>query len=423
MRKKKVSIGITPALAAIAVSLLLTGAHVAAQTETVLYNFDNTYGDSPQAGVIFDKAGNLYGTAISGGTLPDAAGTVFELMHTSGGSFTPVALEDFGINAGRPYGGVIFDGAGNLYGATSYGGPAASGMVYELTPQAGGGWAETVLYSFTGGADGGGPIGSLVFDSAGNLYGATTTGGLGSGGVVYELMPQAGGGWTEKVLHNFSNSKDGAGLMSGVILDGSGNVYGTTFRGGIGHGSGIAYELSPQAGGEWKETILYSFGQGKYDGENPFASLVLDAAGNLYGTTNAGGQYVGNGTVFELSPHAGGGWTETILHSFALNGHDGIKPFGSLIFDSAGNLYGTTSQGGIYGSGASFIGGTVFKLTPESDGSWTEQVLHNFGNGTDGSYPMDGLIFDSSGNLYGTTYYGGTSGGYPGDGAVFEISR
>jgi uncharacterized repeat protein (TIGR03803 family) len=358
MRNKRVFFGMTAALAAVAVFLLIAGARAAAQTETVLYAFGDSptfaYGDNPTWGVTFDAAGNLYGTTNGAGSFIEANGTVFELTPSSGGAWSPKVLADFGASSGHPNGGVIFDGAGNLYGVATPGGAYNGGVVYELVPQAGGGWAEKSLHQFGQGTDGNVPVGNLVFDSAGDLYGATVQGGTYGQGTVFELIPREGGLWIEKVLHNFSGGPDGAAPRSGVILDSSGNVYGTTQNGGADHGLGVAYELTP-TGGEWKESVLYSFGQGVYDAAFPFSSLIFDAAGNLYGTTEAGGRYFGHGTVFELS-NADGAWTETILHSFGYDSSDGDGPYGNLIMDSTGSLCGMTSQGGKDGCLCSFVG-------------------------------------------------------------------
>jgi uncharacterized repeat protein (TIGR03803 family) len=228
-------------------------------------------------------------------------------------------------------------------------------------------------------------------------------------------MPATGGGsWTETVLHNFTgHTTDGFGPVASLIFDGSGNIYGTTSVGGA-HSYGTVFELAPIGDGSWTETILHSFEKIDGDGLAPEAGLIFDGSGNIYGTTVGGGAYGGPGTggaVFELTPVAGGGWTETLLHSFG-NGADGSGPFSSLIFDGSGNLYGTTIRGGAYGDG------TVFELTPVAGGSWTETVLHSFGHGKDGSGPASGLIFDGSGNLYGTTGGGGAFG----SGTVFEIT-
>jgi uncharacterized repeat protein (TIGR03803 family) len=281
----------------------------------------------------------------------------------------------------------------------------------------------SVLYSFGtngGTSDGSSPLGAVVFDSAGNIYGTTSDGGdytsdlcpVGCG-TVFELSPKAGGGWSETTLHSFTDVEDGFLPLSGLVLDSQGNLYGTT------HGSGVSgcqapecgtvFELTPSLNGTWSETILYSF-QGDPDGQSP-SNVIFDAAGNLYGTTYDGG--VNNlGTVFELSPPLlpGNNWTETILYNFCQVGGpseclDGAYPYGGVILDSSGNLYGTTSIGG---SGR--IWGLVYELLPSSAGLWMENVLHTFFNATNGGEPLAGLTFDSTGNLYGTLYSGGLSG-------------
>ncbi len=230
------------------------------------------------------------------------------------------------------------------------------------------------------------------------------------------------GGWTEKVLHNFGDGgNDGYLPGSGLIIDAHGNLYGTTAGGGT-HGDGTVFELSPQGGG-WTEGVLHSFNFNGQDGINPYGGLVFDAAGNLYGTTNFGGIHpaclanFGCGTVFELIPVGGGEWTERVLHSFG-NGTDGAEPFfTSLIFDTAGNLYGTTNVGGLHGYG------TVFELVRTQGGGWADRVLHSFGSGDDGALPFAGVILDGAGNLYGTTQQGGIHTCPVGNcGTVFEIT-
>jgi uncharacterized repeat protein (TIGR03803 family) len=284
----------------------------------------------------------------------------------------------------------------------------------------------TVLYSFhTDGKDGYAPYAGLVFDASGNLYGATSTGGVYNGGTIFELSPNVNGGWTRKILHQFTlYGRGGYNPEGNLILDAEGNLYGTTVYGGS-LNLGTVFELVPARGGSWKEKVLYSFGSYDSDGVLPYAGVTFDAAGNLYGTTVRGGTEClgsGCGTVFELSPTAGGGWKEKILYRFQLNGVDGISPIGGVVLDTAGNLYGTASQGG----GPQCVGddggpgcGTVFKLTPNADGSWTQTVIYAFGgSSSDGIYPYSGLVFDKAGNLYGTTYEGGTS--Y--QGTVFELT-
>jgi uncharacterized repeat protein (TIGR03803 family) len=329
-----------------------------------------------------------------------------------------------GVGGSEPIAALVLDGDGNLYGTTDSGGSHQLGTVFKLTPGVDGKWTETVLFNFAGAKTGSNPVGQLIFDQAGNLYGTTSSGGSNNFGTVFELSPGTNGKWTEKLLHNFAGGTDGLEPNAGVIFDGAGNLYGTTFRGGgstnCWEGCGTVFELSPTAGAPWTETVLYRFcpEKGCSDGETPYASVILDSAGNLYGTTGWGGNAacgsgMGCGVVFELSPNGSGGWTQSVIHTFCTisNCPDGANPLDSLIFDQAGNLYGTAEQGGTVG------GGIVFELSPGSGGSWTGKVLHNF-RGTDGDAPYANLIFDSTGNLFGTTFEGGAGGG----GVVYELS-
>jgi uncharacterized repeat protein (TIGR03803 family) len=317
----------------------------------------------------------------------------------------------------EPEATLVFDASGNLYGATVDGGQYGSGGVYKLAPNADGSWTETELYSFTGGSDGSLPNSAVIFDASGNLYSSTFTGGEYRYGVVYELTPNSDGTWTESVLYSFTGGSDGALPGMGEIFDAAGNLYGTTRDGGA-YGRGVVFELTPNSNGTWTENVLYSF-RGHKDGATPcFGNLIFDAAGNLYGTTGGwdGGS---NGTVFELTPNSNGTWTESVLHSFR-GGKDGSRAVGALTFDQAGNLYGATYSGGTYGEG------TVFKLTPGSNGKWTKDVIHQFRGKTsgDGSNPYAGVIFDPAGNLHGTTYDGGSgpcSYQGPGCGTVFKL--
>ena len=313
------------------------------------------------------------------------------------------------FNGGRldgyePYAGLIFDGTGNLYGTTISGGSQGKGTAFELSPAAGGGWTEKRLHNFgASGTDGTYPQGGLIFDGAGNLYGTTYSGGDFGYGTVFELSPRAGGTWAERVLRNFNNN-DGANPYAGLIFDSAGNLYGTTVNGGQGPncgspGCGTVFELTPAVGGGWTEKILHNFSGNITDGYAPYAGVIFDAAGNLYGTTQGGGTHFG-GTVFKLTPTTGGGWTETILHDFNNTGTNEYNP-ASLIFDGAGNLYGTTYQGG------AFSGGTAFQLTPATGGTWTETLLYNFQNYGSGTAGPSGLTLDTAGNLYGTTPMGG----------------
>jgi hypothetical protein len=431
-------------LATVAIpSLLNLTAHpqAFAGSESILWNFGNgSDGLNPEGGLIADKNGNLYGTTYEGGafapsgksdTPSDIGGTVFELKPPSaiGGDWTESILWSFGYgtDGAKVVSGPIMDTSGNLYGTTAEGGTYGVGTVYELKPPSttGGDWTESILWSFGNGKDGYYVTSGLIIDTSGNLYGTTALGGVYAsasvnGGTVFELTPPstAGEEWTESVIWNFGNGTDGQG-PGGLIMDTSGNLDGTTGGGGT-YGDGTVYELTPppQPGGNWSESIFWSFGNGS-DGQGP-GGLIMDTSGNLYGTTLYGGSYFNasacnmrgscsGGTVFELTPPptAGGDWTESILWSFG-NGIDGANPPGSLIFDASGNLYGTTSNGGAFGEPTGGHG-IVFELSPPSaiGGDWIESILWNFENPPDGNTSNAGLIMDTSGNLYGTTTAGG----------------
>ena len=422
--RHKISIGFTLALSMLAMATLITTTYASAQSEKILHNFNSAGngGDIPSAGLVFDSVGNLYSTTQSGGL--HGLGTIFELSPpTTGTNWTEKALHmmgSFNTDARTTVTGVTLDSAGNVYGVAASGGADGSGAVFELMPIAGGGWIENNLHNFIqNGTDGTQPVGGLIFDAAGNLYGTTYTGGPSVGGnlgygTVYELTPTGSGQWTETILHQFANGTDGAYPSGNLIMDASGNPYGTTSRGGgstlCTFGCGTVFKLTP-SGGTWTETVLYVFTGGS-DGGLPQAGLVIDPSGNFYGTTLWGGIHCSVcGTVFEVSPGSGGTWTETVPHSFGGFASDGTNPAASLVFDSAGNLYGTTVGGGYYGHG------TAFELSPAAGGRWHESILHQFENGFDGQIPDSNLIFDSSGNLYGTT----VGGGLFGDGTVFEI--
>jgi hypothetical protein len=429
--------------------------------EKVLYSFQGgtSDGSTPAGGVVFDSQGNLYGATTNGGPasckpIGGACGTVFQLSPPTqkGGSWSETLIYQFqgkGSNdASAPSSGLIRDAAGNLYGVTAYGGtgdcvllgvPAGCGTVYELSPPQtkGGAWTCTILYSFKSGKDGYLPVGDLVFDSAGNLYGATDYGG-GKGttcnpyyqycGTVFEMSPPKtkGGQWTEKVLHSFAGGTDGANPNGGLVLDSKGDVYGTTFGGGNESGGcgslgcGTAFKLKPptQKGGAWTEKVLYRFNVP--EGAAPTAGLVFGGNGDLYGTVYAGGTN-GNGAVFDLAAPKGGRgpWIETMLHRFS-GGNDGANPTAGLIFDSEGNLYGTTNN-----PTSQSARGNVFRLKPPPrNGSWVFGVIYTFKVIPDGEFPGSRLVLDTVGNLYGTTQDGGsgTSCSFYGCGTVFEVS-
>jgi len=404
--------------------LTITASLFAANQEKVLHSFNDNGSDGtfPGNSLTFDAAGNLYGAAAEGGAY--GYGMIFQLTPGAGGTWTETVLHNFnqdGTDGIFPNGGLIFDarGTGNLYGTTLEGGAKRFGTVFQLTPGTDGTWTETILYNFSGsdGSDGAEPRDGLIFDGAGNLYGTTSVGGAtgqdcnGLGcGAVFQLAPGAGGTWTETVLFSFNRPGKGGVLpYAGLVLDSAGNLYGTTTQGGGqgcgGFGCGIIFKLTPGRGGTWIEAKLHSF-NGK-NGQFPTSSLIFDAKGNLYGTARS---------VFQLAPQANGQWTEKVLHIFT---NKFAGPCCSLIFDAAGNLYGTTSGGGTHSAG------TVFELTPGAKGRWTQKVLHYFSDkGKDGFQPSSGLIFDGDGNLYGVTSRGGAhpkSCGGGGCGTVFEV--
>jgi len=320
-----------------------------------------------------------------------AIGPLAQAAYTVEHTFTGQTAD--GAN---PAGGLIADGSGNVYGTTSQGGAYNQGTVFEWAA----GGPETVLYSFTGGADGGGPEAGLILGPGGVLYGTTYFGGTNYYGVVFELTPSTGGGaWTETVLYNFTGGTDGGNPWAGVTLGPGGVLLGTTIGGGSGYG--VVFVLMPPtiAGGVWTEIVLYPFTGGS-DGANPYGGVVLDAAGNLYGTTESGGTS-GFGVVFTLNT----GGVFSVLHTFT-GGPDGANPLASLVEGTPNNFYGTTPYGG---SGY----GVVFKVTTGG----LETVLHTFTGGADGAYPFAGLIY-SGGDLYGVTYFGGTNA----DGTVFKMT-
>ena len=396
-------------------------------TESTIYSLTGgADGDTPVSGVFFDAAGNLYGTGAGyynfGGVFilsPNADGTWSE---ASPFTFTP---NNFGLWVTN--GNVVRDSAGNLYGAAELGGTTicavnnnGCGGIYKLTHGTSG-WAESNLYSFTNGTDGSNPAATLLRDSAGNLFTTTINGGQGAGS-VFELSPASGGSFNGHVLYDFPVLSEGMVPYSGLTPDGLGNYYGTTSTGGINagciyfSGCGTVFKLSPNGKGGWLETVIYAFTGKNGDGLFPTGNLLLDASGNLYGTTSGGGVfgYCSGfndtcGTVFKLSPNGDGTWTETVLHAFTgYTTSDGGTPAYGLVMDANGNLYGTTPSGGAKDCGV------VFELSPTASGPWTEAILHDFGSTGDIPNPSSPLIFDQSGNLYGTSYSpsGGTSSVY-----------
>jgi uncharacterized repeat protein (TIGR03803 family) len=381
-------------------AITLAGRSAQAQTLAVLYNFMGVPdGDNPDASLVIDNAGNLYGTTAYGGNAcpsdPNGCGTVFKLSPNGSGGWDETVIYSFsaGADGGYPLANVIFDGMGNLYGTADNGGANGYGVVFELSP-VGSNWTEKVLYSFCSQpncADGVYPISGLLMDSAGNLYGANEAN-------VFELSP-SGGSWTEQVIYN-------AAGWGGLAMDASGNIFGLGYSAAVDHP--IAFELSPDGKGGWNPTVLYTFTTGQ-----PWGTPALDKAGNFYGTTDAPNSHNNPGTVYKLSRGKEGKWTKKILHSFKSGD---FTPWG-VVLDAAGNIYGTTSG---YGR-APFPFGTVYELVAEpGTGTYEEKNLWVF-NETDGEFPVGGLIWDNAGNLYGTTSRGGTGGEY-GNGVVFEVT-
>ena len=391
--------------------VLLLSCLAPAQTFTVLHNFTGGHdGAYPMAGLTVDRAGNLYGTAQFGGNTGVncrsyylGCGTVFELVHKSSGwLFTPIYSFRGGTDGTQPAARVIFGPDGTLYGTTSQGGGytcgygGTCGTVFNLMPQVRAckaalcTWNETILHRFTGPPeDGQEPYSAdLVFDHSGNLYGTTVNGGPEGWGIVYKLTP-SGGSWSESLLHYFNGGPPDCGQpVAGVVFDHLGDLYGTAAYGGS-NDYGCVYELR-QAGGAWQENVLYNF-QGASYGGGPVVGVVFDDVGNLYGAIS-----FNPSLVYELSA-SGGYWSLNTIWSFS--GQQG--PMASLVL-SGGNIYGTAVE---YADG----NGSVFELTPGSAGQWSYRSLHDF-SGWDGQYPYSNVTFDSQGNIYGTTSQGGLYG-------------
>ncbi|MGA8502661.1 MAG: choice-of-anchor tandem repeat GloVer-containing protein [Candidatus Sulfotelmatobacter sp.] len=409
-----------------------------------------------------------------GSALPGASGPGHGRLHrprraasaqTASSAYTESVLYGFSgfcsqpgcMNGTSPEAGLIEDASGNLYGTTSAGGSSNLwGTVFKLTPNGDGGYSESVLYNFctqggTNCTDGEQPVAGLIEDTSRNLYGTTEYGGANGGGTVFKLTP-SGSGYTQSVLYSFcaqggTSCTDGASPLAGLIEDASGSLYGTTWHGGatVPNGGstttgGTVFRLAPNGDGSYSESVLYTFcsQSGCTDGEWPIAGLIEDISGDLYGTTSAGGATItvsGNtttgGTVFKLTPNGDGSYSESVLYSFCSQSGctDGLSPSSSLIEDAPGNLYGTTWQGGAncqYGYDGAGCG-TVFKLAQNGDGGYSENVLYSFcaqgGTGCpDGYGPSSGLIEDTSGNLYGTTFDGGIHDVQGDGGTVFELT-
>ena len=410
-------------LLASVVGIATLAAPANAQTFNVIHYFTGgADGANPVAGMTIDRGGNLYGATSLGGNsslyCAPTCGTVFKLSHLQGGWVLSPLYLFHGTDGGSPDSRPVFGPDGTLYGT--------AGLVYNLRPAPNRCsaitclWTETVIYQSCCGLS---SPGGLSFDQQGVIYGADEfggyvnrcSGGLGCG-VVYEVI-RSGGGWTGAVIYRFTGGMDGAHPVGGVFADAAGDLYGTT--GGLygGDGLGSIFKLSPSNNG-WVESTLYDF-QGGSDGQFAVAGLITDPAGNFYGATSNGG--AGNGgVVYQLAPMQEG-WNLNVLSSLSGTGTWQGGVIRNLVMDSAGNLYGTTNREGLYGAGS------VFQLTP-SNGAWIYTSLHDFTGGSDGAYPEGNLVIDSNGNLFGTTSAGGSTGSNCANyvnyqcGVVFEIT-
>jgi uncharacterized repeat protein (TIGR03803 family) len=381
---------------ALACALLLTQ-FASAQTFQVIHDFTGALdGGSPPYTLAQDSFGRFYGTATAGGQ--NNAGIVFRFQRmNSNWVLTPIYA--FNGQEGQPGWGVTLAPDGTIYTAATYasvfGGPCGTAIHIHPASTAPRAvpfyWNETALRTYVKSQEGC-PTGNFLLDSSGNLYGVTQTGGPHGWGAVFELTNN-GGTWTETILYAFQGLDDGGNPYAGLIADSAGNLYGTAYAAGANR-QGVVFELK-RSGGTWTEQVLYTF-QGGNDGGQPVAGLLFDSAGNLYGASSSWGPG-GGGTVFKLAP-SGGNWTYSVLAS--LTGVDG--PLASLTMDGSGNLYGTAYMDGAAGFGS------VFKLT-RSGNNWTYTDLHDFTGGADGGYPGGGVVLDSSGNLYGTAVLGGSN--------------
>jgi hypothetical protein len=443
-------------LAVFSVAAALWAGAAWAAHESVLHDFTGSPdGAQPAGALIADAAGNLYGTTFWGGNNNfscggQGCGVVFKMSPPAQGQTTWSESVIYAFPGGSggafPSGRIVMDAGGNIYGGTDWGGTGTKcgqtgcGLVYELSPPAQGqtNWTETTLYSFKGNPDAWG-YAVLAFGRGGELVGTTIDGGKGCGGIgcgtVFRLAPPAHGKthWTESVLYRFAGHKDGAAPAASVILDKHGNLYGTTTGQSTQGSGGTAFMLSRPAPGQrrWTETVLWRFQVvRKAPGSGPYAPLIADTKGNLYGTTDLGGVGCGGygcGILFELTPPARGGtsWTETTLYEFRNRGQAGaVFPAGGVIAGKEGKLYTTTLRGGRRNYVcAEFVCGAVVMLSPPSRGqtAWTAKVLHRFdGAPTDGGNPSAGLLSDGHGNLFGTTNPGG---GAANVGNVYEVRQ
>lgn len=382
-----------------------------AATTQVIYSFggdeDGEYADTD---LVRDASGNLYGSTVLGGE--HGSGTVWQLHPNGDGTWTHSVLYSFtgGADGGEPYKGVTLDGQGNLYGTAVTGGggvcEGGCGVAYKLVNN-GGSWTQSVIHAFQGTDDGQGPGARLTLDDSGHVYGMAPTGGAYGAGTIYEMKPRNNGGYKFKVIHAFTGGKDGSGGSAGALVLRGGSLYGAATAGGK-NGEGTIYQLESKPGGGWQFHGLYAF-KGEPNAGFPYGGLAFDGLGNIFGTTYYAGADDA-GTVYQLSD-TGHGWRERVLYSFT-GGADGFGSIANVVFDTAGNIYGTTSEGGAAGMGV------IFKLTPGANHSWSESVAHNFAGPPDGAFAYNGMVGDGAGNFYGATVHGGADD----EGAIYEFT-
>jgi uncharacterized repeat protein (TIGR03803 family) len=393
-------------------TVCLTTFASAGVTEEVLY----TFGTPPAGAFPLTKPlylnGKFYGTTSSGGGGCNC-GTIYEFTPSaSGGIYKTIYTFKNAGDGVVPLGNIVADTSGNIYGVTGSGGAASVGTVWELSPGTGGTWNHTDIWDFGElENDGSGPDAGLIIDGAGNLYGTTDSGGTSFAGTVFELSPGSNGQWNESILHSFSGP-DGYGPKAELIMDAKGDLYGTTMSGGT-DSDGVVFKMSPVSGGGWSETVIYNFTGGGDQGF-PEAPVWMDSKGNLYGTTIGTENNVLFGTVYELLRNTGGTWTESTLHTFTGDDGDGAVPAGGVTFDGKAHLYGTTSEGG------TDFAGTVYQLNWQTGNTWGYDVYYTFPSGSKGGNPSTGLTL-AGGKWFGATT-GGPDNGDTGAQVLYEIN-